>query len=221
MFSQTKLAFFAVALLVGLSNAQQCDRTYTVISGDTCDEISAKERVSTCVHPLLSFKPPLTWPWSYFSYQLTTANPGVINAGCSNLFVGEVLCLGLAGQDCTTVAVVQDGDTCVSIANEAGIALNTLLANNPNVNAQCTNIGVGEVLCTAATIIVASPPSTSAAVSATLITASNIDTTNVGGTPVTTSFDVSGSTAVGTSTTQQTSAAAVQRRVRLDLYGAV
>ena len=55
------------------------------------------------------------------------------------------LCLGLVGEDCTTVVTVQSGDSCSSIATAAGIPVSTLLANNPNVNTNCANIYPGEV----------------------------------------------------------------------------
>ena len=81
------------------------------------------------------------------SFQLANVNKALIDANCNNLFVDEVLCLGIVGQDCTTVAVVNSGDTCNSIAKAARTTLTTLLANNPNVNANCDNIRVGEVCC--------------------------------------------------------------------------
>ncbi|KAI0653868.1 hypothetical protein C8Q70DRAFT_1032745 [Cubamyces menziesii] len=105
-----------------------CSRFFQVSSGETCDGISA-----------LTSTP---------SFQLLLNNPS-INADCSNLTPGETLCLGLVGQDCTVVHIVQPGDICVNIANEAGIPLSTLLANNPNVNSACSNLEVGEVLCAA------------------------------------------------------------------------
>ena len=52
---------------------QNCARNYTVVSGDTCDGISAKTSVST--------------------YQLATVNADKIDAACDNLFVGEVMTL--------------------------------------------------------------------------------------------------------------------------------
>jgi hypothetical protein len=55
------------------------------------------------------------------------------------------LCLGLVGEDCTTIVVLQTGDSCSSIATAADIPVSTLLANNPNINADCTNIYPGEV----------------------------------------------------------------------------
>ncbi|KAG6811289.1 hypothetical protein H0H92_008156 [Tricholoma furcatifolium] len=100
-----------------------CDRIYTVASGDTCDGISAAQNVST--------------------YQLGLDNPE-IDAACDNLIVGETLCLGFQGADCTSVYVVASGDGCDTIATDANATLTTLLANNPNVNADCSNIYPGE-----------------------------------------------------------------------------
>ena len=57
----------------------------------------------------------------------------------------QSLCLGLADQDCSTVAVVQAGDSCDGIASTAGIPMTTLLVNNPNVQSDCSNIYPGEV----------------------------------------------------------------------------
>ena len=57
----------------------------------------------------------------------------------------QSLCLGLVNQDCSTVAVVQASDSCGGIASAAGIPVTTLLANNPNVQSDCSNIYPGEV----------------------------------------------------------------------------
>ncbi|EIM84050.1 uncharacterized protein STEHIDRAFT_170450 [Stereum hirsutum FP-91666 SS1] len=128
MFSLLSILPFALAVYA----QSDCARIYTVVTGDICDAISVVHNSST--------------------YQLAAANPE-INADCSNLFPGETLCLGLTGQDCTSTAVITSGDSCASIAATAGIADSTLLANNPNVNAECTNIYPNEVLCTASTVI--------------------------------------------------------------------
>jgi len=106
-----------------------CSRNYTVKLGDVCNSISAAQNVST--------------------FQLAEVNAGVVNANCTNLFVGEPLCLGMVGQDCTTVTVIKPNDTCFAIAAAADISLSILLQNNPNVDSNCDNIGLGEVLCTA------------------------------------------------------------------------
>ena len=61
------------------------------------------------------------------------------------LVYAQLLCLGLEGEDCTTVVVAQGGDTCDGIANAAGIPVDTLLANNPNVESECDDIPDGTV----------------------------------------------------------------------------
>ncbi|KAH9941126.1 uncharacterized protein BXZ73DRAFT_75098 [Epithele typhae] len=136
--SSTKLALFATALAVVGVRAQEpnCARNYTVHLGDTCDAISAKTNVST--------------------YQLATVNADKIDAACDNLALGEPLCLGIVGEDCDVTHVVVSGDSCAAIAGAAGTTTDVLLANNPNVNSDCTNIYPGEVLCTATEVIVES-----------------------------------------------------------------
>jgi hypothetical protein len=100
------------------------------------------------------------------SYQLATVNSGTIDAACDNLSVGMVscvtprccqhpftdldlcyqsICLGLAGQDCSSTHVMVYGETCDQIASDAGTTLALLLENNPNVNSACTNIYPEEV----------------------------------------------------------------------------
>ncbi|KAF9449006.1 carbohydrate-binding module family 50 protein [Macrolepiota fuliginosa MF-IS2] len=136
MFSlQAFSSLFMVALLGTVGHAQNttCTRQYTVQSGDFCDGISAAQNVST--------------------FQLAHVNAATINPICTNLFAGETLCLGIAGQDCDTVHVVASGDNCEAIAATAGTDFATLVANNPNVDAGCTNIYPGEVLCTATELI--------------------------------------------------------------------
>ncbi|KAG2134165.1 uncharacterized protein EDB93DRAFT_849119 [Suillus bovinus] len=134
--------FFIASLvaLAAIASAQTkrglpagCDRNATVEYGDTCNAISAAHNVST--------------------YQLAAVNSETIDSGCNNLVAGEVLCLGIKGQDCNVTHVMQAGDTCFSVADASGIQVNTLLANNPNVNT-CDNVYPGEVLCTASQIYV-------------------------------------------------------------------
>jgi len=124
------LSVFTLLSLGALAVAQTpaCVRNYTVVPGDICINISAKTSTST--------------------FQLANANVGVIDADCTNLVAGEVICLGRAGQDCRTTTVVESGDVCVGIAAAAGIPLSLLLHNNPNVDSQCSNIFPNEVLCT-------------------------------------------------------------------------
>ncbi|KJA16072.1 carbohydrate-binding module family 50 protein [Hypholoma sublateritium FD-334 SS-4] len=122
------LVALSLAILVESQQAA-CARNYTVQAGDFCDKISAAQNVST--------------------FQLATVNSAIIDPACDNLQVGEVLCLGLVGQDCDTVHVVASGDICDTIASQANITTAVLLADNPNVDAACTNIHIGEVLCVA------------------------------------------------------------------------
>ncbi|KAH6873669.1 hypothetical protein BKA70DRAFT_1129908, partial [Coprinopsis sp. MPI-PUGE-AT-0042] len=93
--------------------------------GDFCDKISAEQGVS--------------------SFQLANVNVGTINAACSNLFPGQIICLARTNLNCSPVAVVETGDTCTSLAAEAGITFSDILTNNPNVNPNCSNIFPGLV----------------------------------------------------------------------------
>ncbi|ETW84901.1 hypothetical protein HETIRDRAFT_426061 [Heterobasidion irregulare TC 32-1] len=119
----------ATSAVVGVGAQGVCARNATVQSlGETCDFISNLFNAST--------------------FQVAFVNQNTVDAACDNLHVGEVLCLGVVGQDCTTTHTVVSGDFCASIAGAAGIDASTLLANNPNVNSDCSNIYPGEVLCT-------------------------------------------------------------------------
>ncbi|EIW56219.1 uncharacterized protein TRAVEDRAFT_22532 [Trametes versicolor FP-101664 SS1] len=143
MFARSALVVAIVAAAAFISGAfaqePNCARNYTVVPGDTCDGIGAKTNTPT--------------------FQIETVNANRIDAGCDNLFVGEPLCLGIVGQDCDITHVVQPGDNCDTIAQQAKTTRQILLANNPNVNTACTNINLGEVLCTANEIIVHSTAS--------------------------------------------------------------
>ncbi|BEI82776.1 hypothetical protein CcaverHIS002_0306440 [Cutaneotrichosporon cavernicola] len=104
-----------------------CTRTATVVAGDTCDKISTRYGVST--------------------FQLALVNTPEINENCDNLMPDQVVCLGVADEDCTKVYTVVEGDTCDWIQEMYGMDANTLWSNNPQINAECTNIYTGEVLC--------------------------------------------------------------------------
>ncbi|ELU41109.1 thaumatin-like protein [Rhizoctonia solani AG-1 IA] len=108
----------SVLTLSAAAFASECVRTYTVKEGDWCDTISAANNAST--------------------YQLSTVNADKINDSCTNLEVGQELCLGKVGQDCT-------------ITHNVGAAINAtmLYANNPQIDEYCSNIYIGEVLCVA------------------------------------------------------------------------
>jgi len=123
--------FAAVALLassaLAATTTYTCSRNYTVVAGDTCDGISRSVSVST--------------------YQLAMLNPAIDDA-CSNLDIGEALCLGLTdGSDCETTYTVAGGDTCDAVTAQFAINSTYLYMNNPQIDAACDNIYVGEVLC--------------------------------------------------------------------------
>jgi len=132
--------YSALLLLVAAvpAFAAQCTRSYTVKAGDYCDAISASQNSST--------------------YQLAVLNP-TINNGCTNLGIGQVLCLGTANEDCSTTHVVQTNDVCDSIMSTYNINATLLWSNNPNIDADCTNIYEGQVLCVGDKVQVPPAPS--------------------------------------------------------------
>ncbi|KAI0295013.1 hypothetical protein BC826DRAFT_968608 [Russula brevipes] len=124
-----------------------CTAIQAAQAGDTCEAIASAAGIP--VSTLL-------------------ANNPAINSGCTNLFIGQILCTAVQTTSppptqtatatatptptpptCSTTRVVQPGDTCEAIANAAGISVSTLLANNPAINSGCTNLFIGQVLCTA------------------------------------------------------------------------
>ncbi|KAF8512638.1 hypothetical protein JB92DRAFT_2722829, partial [Gautieria morchelliformis] len=58
------------------------------------------------------------------------------------------ICLGTIGEDFSNTYTVVPNDTCSTVMNMAGTNATILYANNPQINSDCTNIYVGEVLCT-------------------------------------------------------------------------
>lgn len=142
MFSKVTVVAFVLPLVMQSAVAQSCARNYTVQAGDYCDSISAAQNVST--------------------YQLTAANPGVFNSDCTNLQPGTSICLGYEGEDCGSTYIVQAQDTCDLITGTYNINATTLYGNNPQINSDCTNIYVGEVLCVASNV--AAPPVGSATI---------------------------------------------------------
>ncbi|KAK0490268.1 hypothetical protein IW261DRAFT_1353346 [Armillaria novae-zelandiae] len=122
---------FTAVLNFGAAQSN-CARRHTVVAGDTCDGIEATLNVST--------------------FQLAHVNTA-IDAGCDNLLIGQVLCLGIIGQDCNQTDIVGAGDSCSGIATANNIDLAILLVNNRNVNSACSNLLFGTVLCVATGII--------------------------------------------------------------------
>ncbi|KAL4068836.1 carbohydrate-binding module family 50 protein [Scleroderma yunnanense] len=137
MFSKA-VATLAVLFAANIAAAQTCSRSYTVQPGDTCDSISAANNAST--------------------YQLAVANWPSINDDCTNLQPNSTICLGDVGEDCQTTYVVKQGDTCDDISAAAAINETILVLNNPQIDAGCSNLYVGEVLCVACTVMVPPAP---------------------------------------------------------------
>lgn len=129
MFSISRLTAFVALASLATVKAQNgaCIRTYEVKPGDVCDKIAASQGVST--------------------FQVIAANVGVIDSFCSNLFPSQIICLARTDLNCSPVVVVQPGNTCNSIAVQAGISPSDLARNNPNISTGCTNIYPGLVLC--------------------------------------------------------------------------
>ena len=90
---------------------------YTVQNGDNCKAISMAHSVVT-------------------GTLIVIKN---IVKDCSNIFVGQSLCLP---QTCTTYTV-QAGDTCTCIAQAHNLLFPEILAYNPALNAYCTNMAPG------------------------------------------------------------------------------
>ncbi|KZT00336.1 carbohydrate-binding module family 50 protein [Laetiporus sulphureus 93-53] len=181
-------ALLAFSLVAHSANAQQCARTYTVQEGEDCDSISAAQNVST--------------------YQLATVNSGEVDTDCSNLVPGEELCLGWVGSDCTDTYVVSDGDDCDIVAARYGINVTLLYENNPQLDASCDNMYIGEVLCVASAVDVpvAGSGSSSAVVSATAVVpssavvTSSIEVAQTSSAVATSSFVTITATVIATST---------------------
>ncbi|CAE6444859.1 unnamed protein product [Rhizoctonia solani] len=121
--------FLVASVLASAAFATECTRTYTVKEGDWCNTISQAQNVST--------------------YQLSTVNADKINDACTNLEIGQELCLGTKGQDCTKTYNVVKDDTCDKIIMGAGINATMLYTNNPQIDDRCSNILIGQVLCVA------------------------------------------------------------------------
>jgi hypothetical protein len=71
-------------------------------------------------------------------------NSGIDNL-CTNLEVGWVLCLGFTGTDCQSIYTVVANDTVDNIAEAHGLNSTILLANNPQLESDSSNLYIGEV----------------------------------------------------------------------------
>lgn len=81
------------------------------------------------------------------TFQLALVNSPEVNERCDNLEPGQDVCLGVDAYDCKKVYTVVKGDTCSWLETMYGMTQDTLHANNPQINPDCTNIYIGQVLC--------------------------------------------------------------------------
>ncbi|KAI0112109.1 hypothetical protein GGR51DRAFT_547171 [Nemania sp. FL0031] len=92
------------------------ERIYTTKEGDTCDSIALANHVSGAA--------------------LYYTNPSISNCSVP-VVVGSELCLPL---QCETTYTVQEGDRCIPVAIDNGVAWQKLVDWNPMLNDRCTNL---------------------------------------------------------------------------------
>ncbi|KAI1334783.1 hypothetical protein F5Y15DRAFT_420562 [Xylariaceae sp. FL0016] len=121
-----------------------CTSTYSVERGDTCDEIRDK------------FNGTFTTP-EFFEW-----NPQV-NANCSNLLPGEIVCVGVGEtgpippcpvpvkpglvSNCDACYKIVSGDYCDLVASKNGIPASDLYLWNPDLTSSCSNLEIGYNYC--------------------------------------------------------------------------
>ncbi|KAF9530904.1 hypothetical protein CPB83DRAFT_849841 [Crepidotus variabilis] len=129
-----------------------CTKTYTIVEGDTCWGISASQQVP--------------------SSALAQLNAASINSECTNLQVGQQLCLEDATSACSTPYTVVDGDYCEKVADANSISLEEFYALNVDIDSVgCSNLFTGSTVCVGSgnsttpvptdTVITSALPSTS------------------------------------------------------------
>lgn len=127
----TSTSVSQTALPSGIAN---CSLVYTVVAGDSCTSIANKAQVD--LRDLLA--------WN-----------AAIGASCASLQIGQSLCVtGISTipaqptfTNCTQVRKVSSGDTCASIAANASISFQALLAWNPQITSNCSNLSIGASIC--------------------------------------------------------------------------
>ncbi|KAJ7312754.1 hypothetical protein DFH08DRAFT_1044001 [Mycena albidolilacea] len=115
------------ALSATLNVRETCAREYTVKHGDTCDFIAVENNVSI----------------SQLHLNL---------GGLCVLVPRSTICLGYTGRDCTTTCVVGPDDSWGTIEDAFSINAVLLYGHNPQIDANCDNLYIGEVLCVSSDI---------------------------------------------------------------------
>ncbi|CAK5269211.1 unnamed protein product [Mycena citricolor] len=129
---------------------QGCTNYYTVASGNSCATIESQFNLT-----LAAF---------------ITLNPE-INQQCTNLALGEAYCVassnstvppnvapGTITQGCTQYYTIASGDGCASVESTFHLTFAQFQAMNPELNAQCTNLALGEAYCVASSNSTSSGP---------------------------------------------------------------
>ncbi|KAF7507847.1 hypothetical protein GJ744_010011 [Endocarpon pusillum] len=96
-------------------------KKYKVVSGDDIQKIAEAKKVATGTLRIIN---------------------DILPDG-SNLLAGQELCLP---ESCTTL-IVQPGDTCWALASAKGLRFSDILAYNPSINSDCSNLISGTNIC--------------------------------------------------------------------------
>ncbi|KAI0379819.1 hypothetical protein F5Y04DRAFT_282615 [Hypomontagnella monticulosa] len=122
-----------------------CFRTYSVVSGDSCNVIINKFNATFTLAEFYDWNPQVA-------------------SDCHNLFPGEVVCVGLENtpsnppacpvpvapglvSNCDKCYQVVDGDYCYGVAQKNNITIDQLYLWNPSLSTDCTNLQLGYNYC--------------------------------------------------------------------------
>ncbi|KAI1304820.1 hypothetical protein F5Y03DRAFT_357208 [Xylaria venustula] len=157
MLSQTLLSVLAFAaqgfavptpgaeLVARQGYTSNCTATYTIRLGDTCNAIRDDFDDAFSLAEFYSWNPE-------------------VNSVCSNLAVGEVVCVAVGNSTTTPAACpvpfkpglisncddcykIVSGDSCAGIIDTYNITLVELDAWNPDLDSLCTNLEIGYNYC--------------------------------------------------------------------------
>lgn len=117
-----------------------CTEYYTVVTGDSCPAIESKFNISDSLFRMM--------------------NPE-INSACTNILLGEAYCVqtsnstgppgnvasGTITEGCTEYYTIVTGDSCTTVETKFNITDTLFRLMNPELNAGCTNILLGEAYC--------------------------------------------------------------------------
>ncbi|KAM0331443.1 hypothetical protein ACHAQA_003119 [Verticillium albo-atrum] len=113
-----------------------CNKWYKISSGDTCDNIAAKNTITVA--------------------QFRSWNTQ-INSNCNNLWLDYYTCVGVPGaatpmpgivSNCSRYYLVASGDSCDAIAQKAGVTVANFRRWNTSINSGCTNLWANALVCT-------------------------------------------------------------------------